>query len=54
VQPLYWGIEVVGCQHGIGLPATAPYTVALDITHLLGTTGIEVIGASSTKKIKVP
>jgi hypothetical protein len=54
VKPLYWGIEVVGCQQGIGLPATAPYTVALDITHLLGTTGIEVIGASSTKKIKVP
>ena len=41
-QPEYWGIEVVGCQAGIGLPMTAPYHVALDITHLLGTKGIEV------------
>jgi hypothetical protein len=53
-QPEFWGIEVVGCQHGIGLPMTAPYSVALDISHLLGTKGIEVIGAMSKKKIKVP
>jgi hypothetical protein len=53
-RPEYWGIEVVGCQHGIGLPKTAPYSVALDISHLLGTKGIEVIGATSKKKIKVP
>ena len=53
-QPEYWGIEVVGCQSGIGLPQTAPYHVALDISHLLGTKGIEVIGASSKKQIKVP
>ena len=52
-QPEYWGIEVVGCQSGIGLPVQAPYHVALDITHLLGTKGIEVIGATSKKKIKV-
>jgi hypothetical protein len=53
-QPEYWGIEVVGCQSGIGLPVTAPYHVALDISHLLGTKGIEVIGASGRKQIKVP
>jgi hypothetical protein len=53
-QPEYWGIEVVGCQHGIGLPTTAPYHVALDISHLLGTKGIKVIGAASKKQIKVP
>jgi hypothetical protein len=53
-QPEYWGIEVVGCQDGIGLPATAPYHVAIDITHLLGTKGIEVIGASSRKQFNVP
>jgi hypothetical protein len=53
-QPDYWGIEVVGCQSGIGLPATAPYHVALDISHLLGTHGIEVIGATTKKQIKVP
>ena len=53
-QPEYWGIEVVGCQSGIGLPQTAPYHVALDITHVLGTKGIEVIGASTKKEFKVP
>ena len=53
-QPEYWGIEVVGCQDGIGLPMTAPYHVAIDITHLLGTKGIEVIGASSRKQFNVP
>ena len=26
-QPEYWGIEVVACQDGIGLPQTAPYHV---------------------------
>jgi len=53
-QPEYWGIEVVACQTGIGLPMEAPYHVSLDISHLLGTRGIEVIGASTKKKIKVP
>ena len=53
-QPEYWGLEVVGCQTGIGLPTTAPYHAALNISHLLGTEGIEVIGASSQKQIKVP
>lgn len=53
-RPEFWGIEVVGCQSGIGLPATAPYHVALDISHLIGTEGIEVIGASKKQKIKVP
>ena len=53
-QPEYWGIEVVGCQSGIGLPQTAPYHVALDISHLLGTKGVEVIGASTKKQINVP
>lgn len=53
-QPDYWGIEVIGSQSGIGLPTTAPYHVALDISHVLGTEGIEVIGAKHKKKIKVP
>jgi hypothetical protein len=53
-RPEFWGIEVVGCQSGIGLPTTAPYHVALDISHLIGTAGIEVIGASKRQKIKVP
>src|SRR5882672_10304059 len=54
VQPDYWGIEVIGCQSGIGLPQTAPYHVALDISHVLGKHGIEVIGAGHSQKIKVP
>jgi hypothetical protein len=53
-QPDYWGIEVVGCQSGIGLPATAPYTVAIEITQVLGKYGIEVIGATRSQQIKVP
>jgi len=54
VQPDYWGIEVVGCQTGIGLPQTAPYTVALEISHFLGKTGIDVMGATHSEKHKVP
>ena len=52
-RPEYWGIEVVGSLPGIGLPTTAPYTVALPLG-VLGTKGIEVIGASRKKKINVP
>lgn len=53
-QPDYWGIEVIACQKGIGLPVLAPYHVSLDISNLLGTEGIEVIAATGRKKIKVP
>jgi len=53
-RPEYWGIEVVACQEGIGLPQSAPYHAALDITHQLGTKGIEVIGASHKKQFNVP
>lgn len=53
-QPEYWGVEVVACQDGVGQPQTAPYHIQLDITHLLGTKGIEVIGASARKRFNVP
>ena len=53
-RPEYWGIELVACQEGIGLPQSAPYHAALDITHLLGAKGIEVIGASHRKQFNVP
>ena len=53
-RPEFWGIEVIGKLPGIGLPATAPYTVALPLDGILGTKGIEVIGASKRKKIYVP
>ena len=46
-RPDYWGIEVIGCQRGIELPM-------LDITHVLGKRGIEVIGANRKEQIKVP
>lgn len=53
-RPEYWGIEVVGSLPGMGLPATAPYTVSLPLDGVLGTKGIEVIGANKREKIKVP
>ena len=53
-QPDYWGIEVVGCQHGFGIPVVVPYSAVLDISHVLGKHGIEVIGANTKKQIKVP
>ena len=52
-QPEYWGIEVLGSLPGIALPATAPYTVVTSLSGILGTIGIEIIGASSTQKIDV-
>ncbi|MEW9553742.1 hypothetical protein [Nonomuraea sp. NPDC050783] len=53
-QPEHWGIEVVGRVRGIGLPATAPYSVSLPLDGVLGTKGIEVIGAGSRKTFDVP
>ena len=53
-RPEYWGIEVIGSLPGIGLPTTAPYTVALPLDGIIGTKGIEVIGAKKKQKIDVP
>lgn len=54
-QPEFWGIEVVGrLPGGIGLPALAPYDVSIPLSGITGTKGIEVIGASRSKRIKVP
>jgi hypothetical protein len=54
-QPEYWGIEVTGhLPGGIGLPALAPYTVSLPLAGVLGSRGIEVIGATRSEKIDVP
>lgn len=52
-QPEYWEIEVVGCLPGIGLPALVPYTVHLPLDGIRGTKGVEVIGATYSKKIEV-
>ena len=52
--PDFWGIEVVGClPEGICLTATAPYSVTIPLAGITGSSGIEVIGANKTKKIKV-
>ena len=53
-QPEYWGIEVTGTVPGFCLPATAPYSVSLPLDGIIGTKGIEVIGAKKKKKIDVP
>jgi hypothetical protein len=53
-RPDYWGIEVVGSLHGIGLPTTSPYTVFIPLDGITGTKGVEVIGANKKQKIKVP
>lgn len=52
--PEYWQIEVVGClPHGICLEAVAPYTVTIPLSGITGSEGIEVLGASTSKKVKV-
>lgn len=53
-QPEYWGIEVVGCLPGIGLPALAPYTVSIPLSGITGTEGMEVIGATRSEKRAIP
>jgi len=52
-QPDYWGIEVVGSLHGIGIPVTAPYTVFIPLNHIIGKKGIEAIGANKRQKINI-
>jgi hypothetical protein len=54
-RPDYWEIEVVGCVPGpLCLPQVKPFTEVLPLNGILGTAGIEVVGASRRKKIKVP
>ena len=54
-QPEYWGIEVVGClTGGICLTAVRPFTESIPLAGITGTKGIEVVGATCTKKFEVP
>lgn len=53
-QPEYWGIEVIGCLPGIGLPALAPYSVTLRLAGTVGTRGVEVLGATRTERLDLP
>ncbi len=50
-RPDYWGIEVVGFLHGVGLPTLTPYTTFIPLDSITGTNGIEVIGATHSEKI---
>ncbi|HEU0013614.1 MAG TPA: hypothetical protein VFQ45_08005 [Longimicrobium sp.] len=53
--PEYWGIEVIGCvPNGICIEATAPYVEAMWLTGVIGSRGIEVIGANKTEQFDVP
>ncbi len=52
-QPEYWRIEVIGILPGFGLPALAPYSVSIPLDGIVGTKGIEVVGATTTKQIDV-
>lgn len=50
--PEFWGIEVVGCIPGdICLEALKPFVVWIDLAGIVGSEGIEVIGAAKTEKI---
>jgi hypothetical protein len=52
--PEYWGIEVVGTlPGGVCLTAIKPYKVTIPLTGIIGSKGIEVIGANKTEKIEL-
>lgn len=53
-RPKYWGIEVVGCLYGIGLPAISMQTLTIQLNNIRGTIGIKVIGATRSENIKIP
>jgi hypothetical protein len=54
-RPEYWEIEVVGCMGGpICLPEIQPFTESLPLDGVLGTKGIEVVGATRRVRIDVP
>lgn len=54
-QPEYWGIEIVGCLPSGPLPdVTGRYLVILPVAGVMGTKGIEVIGANGVKQIDLP
>ena len=57
-QPRHWGIQVVGSvEDGGPRPtqpiAAIPYAVELDLAGVIGTEGVEVIGATMTEQIAV-
>lgn len=54
-QPEYWGIEIVGClPSGPVTDLTGTYVAILPLSGVMGTKGIEVIGATGRKSIDLP
>ena len=54
-QPEYWEIEVVAFMPGpICLPEVRKYTETIPLDGILGTAGIEVVGATRRERICVP
>jgi hypothetical protein len=52
--PDYWRIEVVGSlPHGICLPAIGTLNVHLPLGGIVGSRGIEVVGATKSERIDV-
>ena len=54
-RPDYWEIEVVGCLPGpVCLPQVRNYTETIPLDGILGTAGIDVVGATRKERIRVP
>jgi len=52
--PEYWGIEVIGSLPGcICLTAMKPFVLALPLDGIIGSKGIEVLGARRSEQIDV-
>ena len=52
--PDYWGIEVVGSlPGGFCLDAIKPYVVTIPLAGIIGSRGIEVIGANRSERFDV-
>jgi hypothetical protein len=56
-RPPYWGIQVVGANpatpHATPAITNVPYNVELDLEGLVGSEGVEVVGATRTERIAV-
>ena len=53
-RPDYWEIEVVGCLRGPMCLPRRPFIESLALEGMLGSAGIEVVGATRRRRIDVP
>lgn len=53
-RPEYWQIEVLGILPGFGLPAFGRYSETIPLDGIIGTKGIEVVGATVSRRIEIP